>query len=59
MYRNSKAERFSNTLSDLLTQVLTHGAYHRGQIAAEMRANGEEPVLTDFIAAVRKGILEE
>ena len=58
IYRNSKGEEFSSAVVDILMQVLTHGAYHRGQIAAEMRARGEEPVLTDFIVAVRKDVLE-
>jgi uncharacterized damage-inducible protein DinB len=31
--------------------------YHRGQIAADMRASGVEPVYTDFIHAVRQGHL--
>jgi uncharacterized damage-inducible protein DinB len=58
VYRNSKGEEFSTAVPDILTQVLTHGAYHRGQIAAEMRAHGETPAMTDFIIAVRKGVLE-
>ena len=57
IYRNSKGEEFSSAIPDILSQVLTHGAYHRGQIAAEMRACGETPAMTDFIIAVRKGVL--
>jgi uncharacterized damage-inducible protein DinB len=57
IYKNSKGEEFSSTIPDILSQVLTHGAYHRGQIAAEMRAHGETPAMTDFIIAVRKGVL--
>jgi uncharacterized damage-inducible protein DinB len=34
-----------------------HSAYHRGQIAADMRAAGFEPVYTDFIHAVRQGYI--
>lgn len=54
-YANSKGEAFANTLGDILVHMLTHSAYHRGQIAADMRAAGLEPVYTDFIHAVRQG----
>ena len=37
--------------------VLMHSAYHRGQIALEMRAAGMEPAYTDFIQAVRQGLV--
>jgi len=57
VYKNSRGEEFSTVLSDLFTQVLTHGAYHRGQIAANMRMNGETPAASDYIIAVRKGVL--
>lgn len=54
-YTNSKGERFSSRLEDILTHVVVHSAYHRGQIAADMRAAGLEPVYTDFVHAVRQG----
>jgi len=41
-----------------LTHVIMHSAYHRGQIALEMRAAGMEPAHTDFIHAVRQGLVE-
>ena len=53
-YTNSKGEHFSNQLGDILMHVVMHSAYHRGQIAADMRASGLEPVYTDFIHAVRQ-----
>jgi uncharacterized damage-inducible protein DinB len=52
-YRNSAGREFSSTVEDMLTQVATHGCYHRGQIAALVRAAGDEPQSTDFIAFVR------
>lgn len=55
-YSNSKGEHFRNQLSDILMHVVMHSAYHRGQIAADMRACGLEPVYTDFIHAVRQGM---
>ena len=57
-YRNSKGEPWSSRVDDVLTHVLMHSAYHRGQIALEMRAGGMEPAYTDFIHAVRQGFLE-
>jgi uncharacterized damage-inducible protein DinB len=45
-------------VEDVLTHVLFHSAYHRGQIALQMRASGAEPAYTDFIHAVRKGFVE-
>lgn len=56
-YRNSKGQAWSSRLEDVLTHVLMHSAYHRGQIALEMRAAGIEPPYTDFIHAVRQGFV--
>ena len=57
-YRNSKGESWSSSVEDVLTHVLMHSAYHRGQVALEMRAAGLEPAYTDFIHAVRQGCVE-
>jgi len=53
-YTNTKGERFSSRIADVLTHVVMHSGYHRGQIAADVRANGGEPAYTDFIHAVRQ-----
>jgi uncharacterized damage-inducible protein DinB len=52
-YRNSAGDEFTSTLEDILTHVSMHGAYHRGQIAASLRAAGDTPIPTDYIAFVR------
>jgi uncharacterized damage-inducible protein DinB len=57
-YRNSKGEIWSSKVQDVLTHVLFHSAYHRGQIALQMRSSGEQPAYTDFIHAVRQGFVE-
>ncbi len=57
-YRNSKGQAWSSRVEDVLTHVLFHSAYHRGQIALQMRASGMEPAYTDFIHAVRYGFVE-
>ena len=53
-YRNSRGEEFHTPVGDLLTHVLMHGAYHRGQIAASVRRAGGEPAATDYIAFTRE-----
>lgn len=57
-YKNSRGESWTNTIQDILTHVLFHSAYHRGQIAIVMRANGFTPASTDFIHSVRQGLIE-
>ncbi len=57
-YKNSKGEPWTNSVQDILTHVLMHSAYHRGQIASHVRANGQTPAYTDFIHAVRQGLIE-
>lgn len=56
-YKNSKGEPWTSTVQDVLTHVVMHSAYHRGQIATLMRAAGRAPASTDFIHAVRQGLL--
>ena len=57
-YKNSKGEPWTSTVLDVLTHVVMHSAYHRGQIASHMRAAGQTPASTDFIHAVRQGCIE-
>jgi uncharacterized damage-inducible protein DinB len=57
-YRNTKGENFTSQRQDILLHVVMHSAYHRGQIAADMRAAGFTPAYTDFIHAVRQGFVE-
>jgi uncharacterized damage-inducible protein DinB len=58
-YKNSKGEEWTSTIVDVLTHVVLHSAYHRGQIATHMRANGQTPAYTDFIHGVRQGLIKE
>lgn len=57
-YVNSQGEPWTSTAGDILLQTVTHSVYHRGQIAAELRAAGGMPAYTDFIHAVRQGFVE-
>lgn len=56
-YTNSKGERFHSRVEDIVLHVLLHGSYHRGQVALRVRDAGGEPVYTDFIHAVRQGLV--
>src|SRR5271169_1166824 len=57
-YKNTKGESFTSQKRDILLHVVMHSAYHRGQIAADMRAAGFNPAYTDYIHAVRQGFVE-
>jgi uncharacterized damage-inducible protein DinB len=57
-YKNTKGESWSNKVQDILTHVFMHSAYHRGQIAADLRQSGHQPAYTDFIHGVRQGLVE-
>jgi uncharacterized damage-inducible protein DinB len=57
-YTNSKGELWTNTVEEILTHVVIHSAYHRGQIASDVRAAGGVPAYTDYIHAVRRGLIE-
>lgn len=52
-YKNSLGQSFHNTVHDIILQVMTHGGYHRGQIALDMRQRGLEPTNTDYIMFLR------
>lgn len=57
-YKNSKGEAWTSTIEDVLSHVILHSAYHRGQIASHMRSVGQTPAYTDFIHGVRQGLIE-
>jgi len=57
-YTNSRGEAWTNTVEEILTHVVIHSAYHRGQIASDVRASGGVPAYTDYIHAERQGLIE-
>jgi uncharacterized damage-inducible protein DinB len=57
-YTNSAGKSFVNEAGDILMHVILHSIYHRGQIAADMRAAGLQPASTDFIFSIREGFVE-
>lgn len=48
-YTNFKGETFRNSIRDVLFHTINHSTYHRGQIAADFRQHGLEPLATDYI----------
>lgn len=52
--RTSQGQEFVTSVLDILTQVITHGQYHRGQIAKAIGRSGGMAVNTDFITFVRE-----
>jgi uncharacterized damage-inducible protein DinB len=56
-YTNSQGQSFVNRVDDILQHVFFHSTYHRGQIAAAVRAAGGTPAYTDFIQIVRSGLI--
>lgn len=57
-YKNTKGESFTSTIVDILTHVVMHSAYHRGQIASHMRTCGQPPPFTDYIHGKRQGLVK-
>lgn len=53
-YRTSQGLECVTPVLDILTQVVTHGPYHRGQIARAIGRSGGAAVNTDFITFVRE-----
>jgi uncharacterized damage-inducible protein DinB len=53
-YTNTKGEKFSNTVKDIVTHVLNHSTYHRAQIAQKVKALGGKPAVTDYIVYQRQ-----
>ena len=48
-YHNYVGNYYENRLEDLMTQLVNHASYHRGQIAVLLREKGHEPINTDFV----------
>lgn len=48
-YKNSKGDKYTNTVKDILFHVVNHSTYHRGQIATDCKEHGITPLVTDYI----------
>lgn len=52
-YANQSGVQFRTSVRDILSQVLLHGQYHRGQINRALRIESAEPVQVDYITFAR------
>lgn len=55
-YQSFDGSRFRSSIGDIIAQLTTHGAYHRGQLASLVKACGGTPAITDFIFWSRESI---
>ena len=52
-FRTKQGELFEMTVAEILMQVITHSAHHRGQIARIVAMEGGKAASTDFIIYAR------
>ncbi|MEO2202913.1 DinB family protein [Paenibacillus pabuli] len=52
-YANQSGVPFQTSVRDILSQVILHGQYHRGQINRALRIESAEPVQIDYITFAR------
>jgi uncharacterized damage-inducible protein DinB len=53
-YTNLQGGQLTNTLSDIITQVINHGTHHRGTIIALMKTEGFSLPMLDYIRFTRQ-----
>ena len=53
-YTNSKGQKFTNKIEDVLFHIINHSTYHRAQIATDLKNCGIEPISKDYIFYKRK-----
>lgn len=59
-FRTTTGQEYSMSALDILSQVVTHGSYHRGQIARILGQSGESSINTDFIVyAIEESQIEK
>ncbi len=54
-YANSKGEVFQSSLYEIMTHLLFHSGYHRGQLVSNLKGRVETLPVTDFIIYTREG----
>ncbi len=52
-YNNTKGENFESSLKDILTHMIVHSSYHRGQIILLIKPLVQEVPYTDYIHYAR------
>lgn len=57
-YESTEGVGYESILADILTHVVNHSTYHRGQIAMLVAQTGVRPAVTDYIALTRRKLGE-
>lgn len=52
-YENSKGNKYSNTLQQILFHIANHFSHHKGQVISDIRQSGVSPIVTDYISYKR------
>jgi uncharacterized damage-inducible protein DinB len=52
-YRDTKGNRHTSSVTDVILQLSHHQSYHRGQVTHMLRQLGLQPLPTDYIAFCR------
>jgi uncharacterized damage-inducible protein DinB len=53
-YTNSKGERASNTILEMIYHIVNQGTYHRGNISAMLHQAGYDSMATDYIQFLKE-----
>ncbi|MBE2279712.1 MAG: cytochrome c biogenesis protein CcsA, partial [Ignavibacteriaceae bacterium] len=53
-YRNTKGEKFINTVAGILHHIINHSTYHRGQISIALKQEDIPVPVSDYIAYLRE-----
>lgn len=48
-YKNSRGEKYVNSVQEILYHLVNHHSHHRGQLATAMRKLGIAPGISDYI----------
>jgi uncharacterized damage-inducible protein DinB len=49
VHTNAKGYHYNNTIQEVLFHINNHSTHHKGQIIADLRLAGIEPLVTDYI----------
>lgn len=55
-YTSTEGKAYDTDVRDILTHVVNHSSYHRGQIASLIAATGTKPPITDYVFFCRRAI---
>ncbi|QYJ67877.1 DinB family protein [Flavobacterium litorale] len=48
-YTSSEGKKYKNSIQDILFHIINHSTYHRGQIMADYKKEGGNPISSDYI----------